>query len=74
MDYDKARWQAYVAPGPWKRKKYEFRDYPQDYSHISDVFRLYESYCKQNNLDTNNWQQFKQWVIDTNSLPEVEPE
>ena len=74
MDYDKARWQAYVAPGPWKRMKYEHRDYPQDYSHISDLFRLYESYCKQNNLDTNNWQQFKKWVHDTNSLPEAEPE
>ena len=74
IPYEKAKWQAYVAPGPWKRRKYEHRDYPDDYLHISDVFRLYEKYCKKNNLDTNNWQQFKQWVHDTNSLPEKEPE
>ena len=74
VPYDEAKWQAYVAPGPWKRKKYENRDYPDDYLHISDVFRLYEKYCTKNNLDTNNWPQFKQWVHDTNSLPESEPE
>ncbi len=74
VPYDEAKWQAYVAPGPWKRKKYKNRDYPDDYLHISDVFRLYERYCKQKNLDTHNWTQFKQWVHDTNSLPEKEPE
>lgn len=74
IDYEKAKWQAYVAPGPWKRKKYDHRDYPQDYAHISDVFRLYERYCRDNNLDTNNWPQFKQWIRDTNALPEAEPQ
>ena len=73
VDYDKAKWQAYVVPGPWKRKKYENRRYFQDYSHISDVFQLYERYCRRNSLDTNDWQRLKQWVIDTESLPEVEP-
>ena len=74
VHYDKAKWQAYVAPGPWKRKKYVNRNYFQDYYHISDVFRLYESYCRDNGLQTNNWQQLKQWVADTEALPETEPE
>jgi protein tyrosine phosphatase (PTP) superfamily phosphohydrolase (DUF442 family) len=73
VDYEEAKWNAYVAPGPWKRKKYENRRYFKYYSHISDIFKLYESYCKRNNLDTNDWQQLKQWVANTKSLPEVEP-
>jgi len=73
VDYEEAKWNAYVAPGPWKRKKYENRRYFKYYSHISDIFKLYESYCKRNNLDTNDWQQLKQWVVNTESLPEVEP-
>jgi len=73
VHYDKAKWQAYVAPGPWKRRRYVNRNYFQDYYHISDVFRLYESYCKHNGLETNNWQQLKQWVMTTKSLPEEEP-
>ena len=73
VDYDRAKWQAYVVPGPWKRKNYENRQYLQDYSHISDVLRLYESYCRRNSLDTNDWQRLKEWVVGTESLPEVEP-
>jgi protein tyrosine phosphatase (PTP) superfamily phosphohydrolase (DUF442 family) len=73
VDYDEAKWQAYVPPGPWKRRKYNNRRYFQYYAHISDVFKLYEGYCKRNNLDTNDWQRLKQWVVNTESLPEVEP-
>jgi protein tyrosine phosphatase (PTP) superfamily phosphohydrolase (DUF442 family) len=73
VDYEEAKWNAYVAPGPWKRRKYEDRKYFKYYSHISDIFKLYESYCKRNNLETNDWQQLKQWVVNTKSLPEVEP-
>lgn len=73
VDYDTAKWQSYVPPGPWKRKRYHNRIYFHDYLHISDVFKFYEKYCRSNGLDVNNWQQFKQWVNDTNSLPEVEP-
>jgi len=73
IDYDKANWQAYAAPGPWKRKKFNNRNYFQHYSHISDIFKLYENYCKRNKPDTNNWQQLKKWVANTESLPEVEP-
>jgi protein tyrosine phosphatase (PTP) superfamily phosphohydrolase (DUF442 family) len=73
IDYEKAKWQAYVAPGPWKRKKFDNRKYPDYYCHISDVLRLYERYCSDNNLRTGNWGQLKQWILDTNELPETEP-
>ena len=73
VHYEKAKWQAYVAPGPWKRKKYKNRRYFRDYSHISDVLRLYERHCGKNNLQTNDWQQLKRWIAETDELPEVEP-
>jgi protein tyrosine phosphatase (PTP) superfamily phosphohydrolase (DUF442 family) len=73
IDYEKAKWQAYVAPGPWKRKKFDNRKYPDYYGHISDVLKLYEHYCSDNNLQTGDWRQFKQWILDTNELPEAEP-
>ena len=68
MSYNKAKWQAYVAPGPWKRKDFSERrpDYAYNYAHISDIFKFYESYCKHNNLETNNWRQFKSWMIEMN--------
>lgn len=62
MDYDTAKWQAYVPPGPWKRER------ECNYLHISDTFKLYESYCQRNGLHTNGWQKFKQWAADDNSL------
>lgn len=56
--YEKAKWQAYVPPGPWKRKcKY-------NYSHISDILKAYENYCMINKIDTNGWQQFKTWALE----------
>ena len=73
IDYEKAKWQAYVAPGPWKRKKFDDRKYPDYYGHISDVLLLYERYCSDNNLQTGNWRQFKKWILDTDELPETEP-
>ena len=72
-DYENARWHAYVPPGPWKRKKYKRRLYFHYYLHISDIFKFYENYCRTNNLDVDNWQQFKNWVKITDKLPEVEP-
>jgi len=68
VDYNKAKWQAYVPPGPWKRKDFSKRRplYHYNYAHISDIFKLYESYCKHNKLGTNNWQQFKHWAIEMN--------
>lgn len=61
-DYDTAKWQAYVPPGLWKRKR------KSNYVHISDMLKFYESYCQRNGLNTNDWRQFKQWAIDTRSL------
>jgi protein tyrosine phosphatase (PTP) superfamily phosphohydrolase (DUF442 family) len=63
IDYDIAKWQAYVAPGPWKRKKLNNPDYEYSYVHISDILKLYERYCRKNNIKTNGWQQFKKWAV-----------
>jgi len=64
--YEKARWQAYVPTGPWKRKE------RKNYTHISDILRFYERYCQRNNLDTNGWEQFKKWTLDSNSLADAD--
>jgi protein tyrosine phosphatase (PTP) superfamily phosphohydrolase (DUF442 family) len=66
VDYNKAKWQAYVAPGPWKRKDFSKRrpDYIHNYAHISDFFKLYESYCRRQRVDTNNWQRLRRWAIE----------
>lgn len=61
-DYDTAKWQAYVPPGPWKRKKHN------NYSHVSDIFRSYESYCNDKELNRNGCDRFKQWATDAASL------
>jgi len=54
VGYDQAKRGAYVPPGPWKRKN--------GGDHISDLFVLYEEYCRANRLDTDNWQTFKHWA------------
>ncbi len=71
VDFDIAKWQAYVPPGPWKRKDFSNTrgDYIHDYAHISDALKLYEDYCKRENLDRNDWQQFIKWAIE---LPPME--
>lgn len=68
IDYNKAKRQAYVTPGPWKRKDFSKRraDYIHNYAHISDIFKLYERHCKQEGLDTNNRQHFKYWATRLN--------
>jgi protein tyrosine phosphatase (PTP) superfamily phosphohydrolase (DUF442 family) len=69
--FDIAKQQAYVPPGPWKRRDFSKTrgDYINDYAHISDTLRLYEDYCKQENPDRNDWQQFKKWVAE---MPDAE--
>ena len=63
QDYDEAKRQAYVPPGPRKRKDFSGkRGYIYNYAHISDTLRLYEEYCRQNNLDTAGWEQFVDWA------------
>ena len=55
-DYATAKRQAWVLPGPWKRKGGE------DY--IGDVFDLYERYCARSGLGTDGWAQFKRWALE----------
>lgn len=62
-DFENAKKQAYVPPGPRKRKDFtKTRGYSYNYAHISDTLKLYEDYCQQNNLGTNGWEQFVQWA------------
>ena len=69
-NYKDAKKQAYVPPGPRKRKDYsKSRAYLYNYAHISDTFKLYEDYCEKNNLNTDGWDQFTQWA---NELPPIE--
>jgi len=70
VDYDTAKWQAYVPPGPWKRKRLHYNNPADQYIHISDIFKLYEDYCKRNNLMTDHWQQFRKWAIEHRALDE----
>ncbi len=65
-NYDTAKWQAYIPPGPWKRKRNE------NYVHISDMFKLYERYRQGNEPDTNDWQEFKQWSTVTDAFAEID--
>jgi len=56
QSFEQAKWQAYVAPGPWKRWQ------EGNYMHISDVLLEYERFCGHNGLDTGGWEQFKSWA------------
>lgn len=62
-DFDIAKRQAYVPPGPWKRRDSSKHDI-YDFAHISDTMEFYENYCTKNNLDKNDWQQFKKWAME----------
>jgi protein tyrosine phosphatase (PTP) superfamily phosphohydrolase (DUF442 family) len=69
-DFKDAKKQAYVPPGPRKRKDFtKTRGYVYNYAHISDTLKLYEDYCRQNNLGTDGWEQFVQWAKE---LPQAE--
>lgn len=70
QDFDTAQRQAYVPPGPWKRKDFSKTraDYVYDYVHISDTLKLYEVDCKRLNLDKNDWKQFIRW---TKEMPPI---
>ncbi len=52
--YDRAKWQAYVPPGPWKRV--------HGSSHISDVLVLYEDFCRERGLNPDDASLFQHWV------------
>jgi len=61
IDYDTAKLHSYLPPGPWKRMA------RGDYVHISDIFKVYEGYCRRNNLNRNDWRRFKKWSTDLRS-------
>ena len=52
--YDRAKWQAYVPPGPWKRV--------HGSSHISDVLDLYEDFCRERGVNPDDPSLFQHWV------------
>jgi len=52
--YRHARWQAYVLPGPWKRKAGS--------GHISDTLTVYEDYCRTHHWDPDDPSRFKDWA------------
>jgi len=54
--YDRAKWQAYVPPGPWKHRN--------GANHISDVLTLYEDYCRGRGLSPDDPSLFKYWARD----------
>ena len=61
-NYDTAKWQAYIPPGPWNRER------KNSYIHISDVLKFYERYRQSNEPNTNDWQHFKEWINHTSLL------
>ncbi len=52
--YERARWQAYVPPGPWKRFNGS--------SHISDVLTLYEEFCRTRGVSPDDPPLFQHWA------------
>jgi protein tyrosine phosphatase (PTP) superfamily phosphohydrolase (DUF442 family) len=66
LNYDIAKSQAYVPPGPWKRKDFSKTraDYIHNYAHISDILKLYEDYCLKKNVNKNDWQTFVEWAVE----------
>ena len=65
--YDRAKWQAYVPPGPWKRLNGS--------SHISDVLALYEDFCRERGLSPDDPSLFQHWAREIYSAQDrpVEP-
>ena len=55
--YEKAKSHSYVLPGPWK--------YKNGFDHVSDIFKDYEHFCKEENLIVDDTEQFKHWARNT---------
>jgi protein tyrosine phosphatase (PTP) superfamily phosphohydrolase (DUF442 family) len=53
-DFETAKHQMYVPPGPWKRRWFVS-------PHISDTLEMYESYCYRNKLDLDSMEEFDKW-------------
>jgi len=54
QSYGRARWQAYVPPGPWKDRK--------GTGHVSDVLAFYERYCREQGRSPGDPSFFKYWA------------
>ncbi|MDH7600227.1 MAG: tyrosine-protein phosphatase [Sedimentisphaerales bacterium] len=52
--YSKAKWYAWVPPGPWKHKAGQY--------HISDTLAMYEAYCRSKGLDPDDPSLFMHWA------------
>ncbi|MCL5279951.1 MAG: tyrosine-protein phosphatase [Planctomycetes bacterium] len=65
--YERARWQAYVPPGPWKRFNGS--------GHISDVLTRYEDFCRTRGVSPDNPSLFQHWAREIYSARDspVEP-
>ncbi len=64
--YDRAKWQAYVLPGPWKRLNGS--------SHISDVLTHYEDFCRERGVSPDNPSLFQHWAREIYSVPDSSAE
>ena len=62
--YRRARYQAYVPPGPWRHRGSR--------PHISDTLTLYEQYCRRRALDPDDPNRFRSWARDVYD-PNCEP-
>jgi hypothetical protein len=54
QSYSRAKWQAYVPPGPWKDRK--------GTGHVSDVLAFYERYCREQGRSPDDPSFFKYWA------------
>lgn len=64
--YARAKWQAYVPPGPWK--------YRNGSHHISDVLALYEDYCRRHGVSPDDLALFEHWAAHVYRPPSSDEE
>jgi protein tyrosine phosphatase (PTP) superfamily phosphohydrolase (DUF442 family) len=64
--YDRAKWQAYVPAGPWKRS--------QGSGHISDVLTLYEDFCRARGVSPDDPSLFQHWAREIYSAQDTAAE
>jgi protein tyrosine phosphatase (PTP) superfamily phosphohydrolase (DUF442 family) len=58
--YDRAKWQAYVPPGPWKRHGHS--------GHVSDVLTVYEDFCRARGLNPDDPSLLQHWAREIYSV------
>ena len=60
--YEKAKWQAFVPPGPWKNRR--------GLGHISDTLSEYEAYCRNLGLAYDDPNRFRRWAAEAHYDPD----